>query len=337
MASRSRTLILLVVLGITLFAGISIYSDLGTVGAKLADFHWFAFGLALLLALINYVLRFVRWSFYLRSADIKLSATRSALVFLSGFAFSITPGKLGELFKCYLIREYQGAPVARSAPLVVGERVTDLLALVALGTIGALAYGQARTMVVVAFAILAGGLLLLSSPSLVQALIEAMTRPLFVRRLRDPLLVFYAGLARLVRLRPLVWATGLATLAWLAECFGFALIVAGFPGAELSVSLAIFIYAVTTVAGALSFLPGGLLVTEATMLLLLVESAAGLEKSTAIAAIFLTRLATLWFAVLIGVVALVVLRHGSGQAARALARLRDDKSPGCESTGEVDS
>lgn len=319
-------------LGIALFAGISIYSDVGTVGAKLAEFHWLPFGLALLLALANYVVRFVRWSLYLRAADITLSLPRSALVFLSGFAFSITPGKLGELFKCYLIREYRGTPVAHSAPLVVGERVTDLLALLSLGMIGALAYGQARTMVLAAAAVLGAGLLIVSSPRLVLGIIGILTKPSLLRPFRDPLLSFYSGLAKLFRPWPLAWATGLGALAWLAECFGFALIVGGFPGAELSVSLAIFIYAVTTVAGALSFLPGGLLVTEATMLLLLVESAAGLEKSTAIAAIFLTRLATLWFAVLIGVIALVILRQLSGQASRAMARLRDDKVADCDAS-----
>jgi uncharacterized protein (TIRG00374 family) len=82
--------------------------------------------------------------------------------------------------------------------------------------------------------------------------------------------------------------------------------------------LAILIYAVTTVAGALSFLPGGLLVTEAGMTLLLVQSARGVDEPTAVAATLLIRLATLWFAVLIGLIALTALRRGSNKLDKAL-------------------
>src|SRR5678809_962969 len=98
----------------------------------------------------------------------------------------------------------------------------------------------------------------------------------------------------------LALATALAVPAWGCECVGFAAIVNAFPGAHVDLGLAIVIYASTTIAGALSFLPGGLGVTEGGMILLLVEGASGLDRATALDATLLTRLATLWFAVLIG-------------------------------------
>jgi len=116
-------------------------------------------------------------------------------------------------------------------------------------------------------------------------------------------------LSGLVAPGPLVWGTGLGVLAWLCECLGFAIIVRGFPGAHVALGLATLIYAVTTVAGALSFLPGGLGVTEASMTLLLVSSGSGIDQPTAVAATILTRLCTLWFAVLLGLVALAFLRR----------------------------
>jgi uncharacterized protein (TIRG00374 family) len=82
-----------------------------------------------------------------------------------------------------------------------------------------------------------------------------------------------------------------------------------FPGAHVDLGLAMVIYAGTTIAGALSFLPGGLGVTEGAMTVALVEGAAKLDPSAAVAATLLTRLATLWFAVVIGVVLLAVARR----------------------------
>jgi uncharacterized protein (TIRG00374 family) len=316
---RSQGLLLVLLIGIAVFAAFSIYADVGKLGNRLAGFEWWAMGAALGLALTNYFLRFVRWSLYLRSAEISLPTGLSAKIFLSGFALSVTPGKLGELVKCYFIREFQGVPISRSAGLVVGERVTDLTALLVLGVIGVSAYGVARNMVVVGIVIVGAGVVALAWPPLATACIRMFTSPSFLRRFRVPLLEFYKSLASLVRPWPLLWATSLGGVAWLAECVGFALILSAFPGTEFPLGLAILIYAVTTVAGALSFLPGGLLVTEATMTLLLVESAQGIDEATAIAGTLLIRLATLWFAVVIGLAALTALRRGSDKADRALA------------------
>jgi uncharacterized protein (TIRG00374 family) len=305
-------------LGVAVFAGFSIYADVQELGDRMAGFHWWAFGAALALALLNYLVRFARWSLYLRGAEIALPRPLSLRIFLAGFALSVTPGKLGELIKSYFLREFEGVPISRSAPLVVAERVTDLAALLILGLIGVAAYGVARSMVLAGMAVVAAGLMVLAWPAVATAVIRVLTQPGPSRRFRRPLLDFYQNLATLVRPWPLCWATSVAVLAWLSECIGFAIILAAFPGTQVPIGLAVLIYAATTVAGALSFLPGGLLVTEATMALLLVQSSRGIDQPTAVAATILTRLATLWFAVVIGLIALAGLRRLSPAAQKAL-------------------
>lgn len=321
---RVKRLMQAAIIAVIAFAGISIYTDMSSLGERLSGFGWWAFAAALALALFNYALRFVRWTLYLRKAEVPLETGLSIRIFLSGFALSITPGKLGELVKCYLIREFRSVPITKTAPLVVGERVTDLAALLVLGLIGVSAYGVAQTMVLIGTLFVGAALIGLSWPLLAHGTIRMITNPGFLRRFREPLMEFYAGLAELVRPWPMLWATGLAVVAWLAECIGFALILSAFPGTEVPLGLAILIYAATTVAGALSFLPGGLLVTEATMALLLVESSRGVDEPTALAATILIRLATLWFAVLIGVVTLALLRRTSSLADQALEAVSNE-------------
>jgi len=307
-----------IALGVAVFAGISVYADASELGERLSGFGWWAFAAALGLALFNYAVRYLRWSLYLDAADIRVPRATSALVFVSGFALSITPGKIGELIKSYLLRQTDGVPVARSAPVVVAERVTDLMALLVLGTIGVATYGIAGGLVAAGAAVIAIGMLFLAWPRLGNAVINLIGRPARLARLADRLREFYHGLVGLTRPRRLLWSTALAVIAWLAECVGFALIVAAFPGTDVPVGLATLIYATTTIAGALSFLPGGLLVTEATMTLFLVESARGVDEPTAVAATILTRLATLWFAVALGVIAMTLLRRRIPAADRAL-------------------
>jgi uncharacterized protein (TIRG00374 family) len=300
-------------------AAFSLAGDLRGLGDQLAGFSWFAFVAALGLAFANYALRFVRWQLYLRRQSVSVPLGNSAIVFGAGLSLSITPGKLGELVKSYLLRELHGIPAPKTAPIVVAERVSDLIALLLLAVIGVAAYGVDPTLVIVAGGLIALGLVLLAWPRPTRALLDFVTMPERLRRMRDPLHETLRGLASLCRPGPLAIATLIAVPAWGFECVGFALICNAFPGAHVELGLATVIYAGTTIAGALSFLPGGLGVTEGAMTLALVKGASKLATPTAIAATLLTRLATLWFAVLIGVVLLAVARRRIARRSRAQA------------------
>lgn len=313
-----RRLLIVTILGVAVFAVFSIYADVAKLGDRFLKFAPSAVAFALVLASGNYAVRFVRWHLYLRRVAVQVPLGTSLLVFVAGFAMSVTPGKLGELVKAVLLKETSGADPARVAPVVVAERATDLLALVILGVLGVATYGVAREMVVVAAAVTAVAIFLLAWRPAAHATIGLIGKIPKLGRLAPKLLNSYDHMEQLVRPWPLTWATALATLAWLCECVGFALIVNGFPGAHVDLGLATLIYAATTVAGALSFLPGGLLVTEASMTLMLVASAQGLDRPAAVAATILTRLCTLWFAVVLGLVCLLLLRRVKPSAAALL-------------------
>lgn len=315
MTVGARRTILVVIGAVLVFAIVSVASDVGAVRDRLSGFGWWAFAAALGLALGNYVLRFWRWQLLLRARAIDVPAGSSALIFVSGFALAITPGKVGELVKSYLLRSIHGVPVARSAPVVIAERVADLLALLLLAVIGVALYGVAVGLVIGAGAVVGLGLVVLAWPALAHGLGDLVTRPRPLQRFRDRVHELVDGLTALSRPTVLAWSTALSTLAWLCECVGFALIVSAFPGTAVPFGLAMLIYAATTIAGALSFLPGGLGVTEGAMTLMLVQGSHGVDSPTAAAATILTRLATLWFAVGLGVIALAAARRKEAAAA----------------------
>ena len=319
---QTRRVITIILALAAVLAAFTLFGDLRDVRDRLGGFHWPVLAAAIGLACANYVLRFVRWHLYLRARDLDVPVPTSGLVFVAGFSMAVTPGKLGELIKSFLLRDLTGTPVAASASIVIAERVSDLLALLVLAVIGVAIYGVAVKVVLACTAIIAIGFAFIVWRTLATWLIELVTRPARLRGLRPKLLEVHAGIGALARPTVLAWSTALATAAWTCEGLGFALIVGGFPGAAVGVGLALLIYAATTIAGALSFLPGGLGVTEGAMTLLLVANATGVDKGTATAATILTRLATLWFAVAIGVVALVIARR---RGARAEARV--DSAP----------
>jgi uncharacterized protein (TIRG00374 family) len=315
MTRRTRGIVLLVIAAAALLAVVSLASDVGGLRDQLDEFRWSALAAAAALAIGNYVIRWVRWQLYLRDRDLHVPVGSSALVFVGGFAFAVTPGKVGELVKAYLLRSMHGIPAVASAPVVVAERVSDLVALLLLAVIGVAIYGVAENVVFASAAVVGFGLLVLAWPRLAHGIIELVSTPAKLRSLRDPMMRLYDGVAALNRPSMLWWSTAVGAAAWMCECCGFWLVLRGFPGTAVPLGLATLIYAATTIAGALSFLPGGLGVTEGAMTLLLVESARGVSKDTAVAAAILTRLATLWLAVGLGVIAMALCRRRGGSTA----------------------
>jgi uncharacterized protein (TIRG00374 family) len=305
-----RKILIATLIGALVFAALSFYGDVQALRQNLSVYRWEMLAVALTLATGNYLIRFARWQHYLKLIECPVPAVESLLVFLSGFVMSVTPGKVGEVFKSLLLVESRGYSVVRTAPVVVAERLTDLLALVILTALGALSFPQGIpitiagaamvTLVILACAVRPFadfGFLLISKLPVVGKIVP---------RLREA----YESLYALTRPAALVYATLLATAAWGLEVVALGVILAGFDGVALGWEATSFAYSASTIAGAVAMMPGGLGVTEAGMTGLL--QALGDEAMTpavATAATMLVRLATLWWAVIIGVVALAVYRR----------------------------
>ena len=198
---------------------------------------------------------------------------------------------------------------------MIAERITDLIALLLLALVGVFTFEVDRRFLTAGALAVGGALVVIGSEAVSARLLAlcARVRPLarFVPKLRES----QAAAAALLRPAPLLVTTLLSVGSWFLECLAFWVIVRGFPGAVLALQAATFIYAAMTVAGALSFLPGGLGITEAGMLALLATFGTGIARGTATAATFVTRACTLWFAVAIGVVALTVFARRGGKVA----------------------
>lgn len=303
-ASLGRRLGLGILFGVIVLIVLALAGDLQRVGEEMLTFRWSLFPLVLLLTLTNYTLRFVKWHFYLGQVGIHdLPVLESARLFVASFPLSVTPGKLGEALKGVWLNQVGQIPVGRGIAVVVAERISDGLAVLALSTLGVIAYPRYWP----AFALVVSALLLVVVVSQIRPLAEwllhqAERLPLIGRFARS-LEEFYEGSFALFRPLATLLAVGLGTVSWMGEGIGLYLILLGLgvpPGWNV-LSIAIFVLAFSTIIGAVSTLPGGLGAADASiagMLALLLSLGAG----TAAAATLLIRFATLWFGVGLGFV-----------------------------------
>lgn len=303
--ARRRALIAVAGLGVFAYMASALATDAQALTQALRRLGATGIALVLGLSLLNYLLRFERWARYLAVLGHAPPRARHRLIYLAGFAFTVSPAKAGEAVRALYLHPY-GVRYADSLAALFVERLLDLLAMALLATLIVIEQPRHRGWLLAALAITAGLVWLLARPALPDALNAWATR----RSGR-----FGAGLARLAQglqgtrrlLQPRWLLAGLATglVAWGAEGLGFGLILSVLDQ-PIGLLTATGVYALAVLAGGAAFvLPGGLGGMEMAMSALLL--AQGLPLSIAILATVLCRLATLWFAVAIGLVAAAVL------------------------------
>lgn len=254
----------------------------------MASFRWQLFPLALGLTALNYLLRFWRWQRYLGRLEIVVPPGRSFAIFVAGLTMTITPAKLGEVLKCGLLKRSFAVPVRRTAPIVLAERVTDATGVVVLAVAGGA--GTSRWPLIA---------LALAGVAVIVVVVRSGLLDRFGRLGEAP-----ERARALLETRLLVGMTVLSAASWLCECLAAYVCVRGLH-IDLSLADTIVVFSLGSLAGALSFLPGGLGVAETSMTGLM-RILGDVPKASAAAAIVLIRVATLWFAVALGLVGLAV-------------------------------
>jgi uncharacterized protein (TIRG00374 family) len=300
-----RQLAIGIALAATFYAVLLAFADLPAVIAAGRALGWSTWGMVLALSALNYALRYARWDYYLRQLGYRVPRRAQFTIYIAGFAFTTTPAKAGEAMRSLYLERYGVAWTHSLAALFV-ERCVDLLAMLLLAALAAAAVSDTR-------GILAGVLLL------VVLVLQGVHSHWLARRLaRLAAGVSQPWLARsaayllqvietarpLLKSGPLHGGLLVGLVAWGGE--GLALyLVLDQLGAQLSPWVATGVYGTSILAGAATFVPGGLGGTELAMQFLL--QAFGVATSLAISAVIICRVATLWFAVALGLAAVLAL------------------------------
>ena len=126
---KHRTIIVVTLLTIAVFFGLAVYGDFQELVENVLTLHvgfWLG---ALGLTIAHIAIRLSRWLYYLRVLQISSDLMTSCLVFLTGLSMIMVPGRVGELAKSYFLKRKLDTPVRLSAPVVITERISDVLSV----------------------------------------------------------------------------------------------------------------------------------------------------------------------------------------------------------------
>lgn len=292
--------------GIVLYGVLSFYSGYDNLSNALSIFPIKTFlPLILVLVFFGLFLRGLRWHYYLRQTEItEVPFLESMHIFLASFALTVTPGKIGELVKSAFLKNKYNVPVSKTAGILLMERLMDLIGVLILASCAFFFSGKAVWIFIVTSLVVIILVALICFEKLYKPLLLRLAKLNYFGVIFQKILEILITSRSLFTFKIITISILFSVIAWGAEAFAFWLVLSGF-GLNITFFGAVFIYAISTIAGAISMLPGGLGSTEVTMLGLLALQ--GVIVANAVPAVLLIRLSTLWFVPAVGVIFMIAL------------------------------
>ncbi len=297
-----RGLIITILLAMIAFTTVGMWGDILKAGPTLKGFAWYLIPVIALFGFSNDLIKFFRWHIYLKHMGIHITAKKSLAIFISGLSMSATPGKVGFLIKSQMLKAISGRTLISSSPIIIAELYMDfiVLSVISLLGIGFLGNGVWVALILCGIPLLG---LIKGVPEIAIGLVSKI--PLFSQRTSD-LRKALDDMFALFGKKVIIGSFFITLIAWVSEGIALVIILKGL-GYDMGIVEATIIFGFSTLIGVLSLLPGGLVVTDASLMGLIIH--AGVPGTPAALAAIMARIFTLWLAVLIGSIFLIINKN----------------------------
>jgi len=300
--SIGKTSLILILAVMVIYITIILYSDLEEFSKNFLEINYEYLPVILSLVFFGLVTKSFRQLILLRSIGIDISMKENFIIYFSGLSMQATPGGLGTMIKSQFIKKNYGHSLLKTMPVVLVERFHDLLSMITIITILSFFYQLIEIQIILAILI---PILIISYLSVRQEKILVF----FVNRLLN-IKFLSKFIQNLVESQETLRA--LSSYKIMLSCWGISLFGLTLEAISIYYSFIAFnldfgiiettlITFTSMVIGAVSFIPGGIGLTEASLIGFLVLSKVELATASSLA-IFI-RLTTIWFATIVGFIA----------------------------------
>ena len=298
----TNKIIIIVLVAIGLYTVFFIASDISTVYDKISSFKIEFLPIIISLVTSSWFVLFVRWDLLLKNSKIFIPKKDSLLIFLSGNALIIIPGKVGLLVKSHLLKTKFGIPRSKTVPIIMLEQLYILIGLVFVSFFGIWFFELGAYVIGFFTAALIFAFVLISSKKAFNKLIAILGKTKFTSKFAEPLSSSYDIIKKSTRGSIVFYASGLTVIFWLLEVLSVYFVLLSFGIENIEFLKVIPIYATSLMLGFLSLLPMGLGVVEGSLASFF--SLQGIEASLSLTIVIVIRLFTRWYGVIVGFFAL---------------------------------
>jgi len=295
-------LILVLVAVIVIYAIFLFISDYNIISEKISNFKTNYLPLILLLVSVSWIPMIVKWHFLLKNCEIDVPLRKSIAVFFAGIAFEITPGQIGSLIKSQLLKTSSNIPRTKTVPIIVAEKVYDLIGAILASIIGIIILGMNFYLIIIAILALAVIFFFMFYRPASEIFFKRVTKTKFFSKYVENISEFDKIVQKSTNVKAATVCILLGVTYWFIISTAAYYILMAFDVNVLDYLTVLAIYTTSILLGAISFVPAGIGVTEGSIAGLFTLN--GIDVSTALILSVMIRVLTLWFSVSVGFIAL---------------------------------
>lgn len=293
--------IITVFLILAFYIGFIAYSDFSEFSTNIGQFKFEFLPIILGLSFTSYLIMGIRQKILLKRLGIELKFKENLLLYFSGLSMLITPGGVGEAIKSYYLKMKYGHSVSKTLPLVLIERFHDLGVVITVIAF-TLIFLQISEVIIVEIIII---------PLIIIVYVLIRIKKLFVKTINffkrikkfekvfDNISKSYEGMYEMLdpKITIKVWAIGIVAQVFYALSIYSVFLAFGQDFGFIFTTEVVYS---SILFGAISLLPGGVGLTEISTVNFLIDKK--MEISLAISITIMSRLATIWFATIMGLI-----------------------------------
>jgi len=295
-------IIIIIIAFVGLYAAFLIASDVSTISEKISSFKIEFLPIIISLVTSSWFVLFARWHLLLKNSKIFIPKKDSLLIFFSGFAFAVIPGKAGDLIKSQLLKTKFEIPRSRTVPIVMLEQLYTIIGLVFLSFFGIWYFELGMYVIGFFTALLVFAFIIMSNRKIFNNLVLLLGKWKFTSKFVEPLSSSYDVIKKSSRGPIAFYASALTAIFWLIEAVVVYFVLLSFGVDNIEFLKVIPTYTTSLMLGFLSFLPMGLGVVEGSLASFF--SLQGIEISLSLTLVVIIRLFTRWYGVAVGFLAL---------------------------------
>jgi uncharacterized protein (TIRG00374 family) len=277
--------------------------DINAVIAVSKNLNISIYVLAIAVHYSSFYIRGLRWKKLLNAIQIRASTlVLTEMVFLSWFANSIVPAKIGDMYKSYLLKKYNSAPISTSLGTIVVERIFDIaVLLILLSVSGAILFkdkipGHILQSLEIGYILLGLVILGLILLKVFKSHIMQIVPEKFVLIFENLHMSVYDSFSNT---NTLVNVSILTVVSWLLESGRFLLVTKAL-GVDLDLPVIIFVVLTASLLTAIPLTPAGLGAVEVSIVGIL--AIMGIDTAVGTSIALLDRLISYWSILAIGAI-----------------------------------
>ena len=293
-------LILIAVVGI--YAIFLFVSDYNIISDKISNFKINYLPLILFFVSASWIPLIIKWHFLLKNSEVDIPLTKSIAVWFAGVAFEITPGHVGVLMKSQILKTSSNISRTKTVPIIIIEKAYELIGAILASVIGIIILGMEFYLIIIAISGLVVIFFFMYHKPASELFFDRITKLKFFSKYVENISEFYEVVKKSTNVKAATICILLALTYWFMVSAAAYYTLIAFDVNILDYLKVLAIYTTSSLLGAISFIPGGIGVTEGSIAGLFTLN--GIDVSTALILSVMIRVLILWFSVCVGFIAL---------------------------------